>query len=107
MANGESSLAAPVISGSVLGSPFSDLFNNLTEINLRDGAKLTLYVDYVLLFCSGGFRGSKVGCKCTPLWQLVMYFCINKCTSPSNDYTAVECSNNNQAQLHTHVSAPY
>ena len=34
-------------------------------------------------------------------------FCVNNCTSPSNDYTAVECSNNNQAQLHTHVSVPY
>ena len=50
VANGEPSLAAPVISGSVLGPPFSDLFNNLTEINLKDGAKLALYVDYVLLF---------------------------------------------------------
>jgi len=27
--------------------------------------------------------------------------------SPSNDYAAVACSNNNQAQLHTHVSLPY
>ena len=36
-----------------------------------------------------------------------MYFCLNNCTSPSNDYTAMECSNNNQAQLHTHVSVPY
>ena len=32
---------------------------------------------------------------------------VNNCTSPSNDYTAVECNNNNQAQLHTHVSVPY
>ena len=51
----------------------------------------------------GGVRG----CTCTPLWQLLMHFCVNNCTSPSNDYTAVECSNNNQAQLHTHVSVPY
>ena len=34
-------------------------------------------------------------------------FRINNCTSPSNGYTAVECSNNNHAQLHTHISAPY
>ena len=40
--------------------------------------------------------------KGTPLWRLVMYFCVNNCTSPSNDYTAVACSNNNQAQLYTH-----
>ena len=45
----------------------------------------------------GGVRG----CKCTPLWRLVMYFCVRNYTSPSNDYTAVVCSNNNQAQLHT------
>ena len=42
-----------------------------------------------------------------PLRRLVMYFCVNNCTSPSNDYTAVECSNNDQAQLNTHVSVPY
>ena len=29
------------------------------------------------------------------------------CTSPSNDYIAVACNNNNQAQLHTHISVPY
>ena len=45
------------------------------------------------------------GCKCTHLWRLVMYFCVHICTSPS--YTAVTCSNNNQAQLHTHISVPY
>ena len=31
-----------------------------------------------------------------------MYFCIHNCMSPSKDYAAVACSNNNQAQLHTH-----
>ena len=55
---------------------------------------------------SGGFRGGKGGCKCTPLWQLVMYFYVNNCTSPSNNYAAVACSNDNQAQLPTHVSVP-
>ena len=54
---------------------------------------------------SGGFRGGKGGCKCTPLWQLVMYFCVRTCTSPSNDYTAVAWRNNNQAQLHTCISS--
>ena len=42
-----------------------------------------------------------------PLWQLVMYFCVHNCTSPSNDYVAVAWSNNNQAQLHTYISVPY
>ena len=51
---------------------------------------------------SGGFRG----CKCTPLWRFVMHFCVHNCTSPSNDYAAVACGNNNQAQF-THVSVPY
>ena len=32
---------------------------------------------------------------------------VHDCTSPSNDYGAVACNNNNQAQLHTHVSVPY
>ena len=36
-----------------------------------------------------------------------MYFCAHICMSPSNDYTAVACSNNHQAQLHTHISVPY
>ena len=26
-----------------------------------------------------------------------MYFCVHNCTSPSNDYAGVPCSNNNQA----------
>jgi len=52
---------------------------------------------------SGGFRGGKA----PALWRLVMYFCIHNCTSPSKDYAAVACSNNNQAQLHTHESVPY
>ena len=56
---------------------------------------------------SGGFRGHKGGANAPPLRWLVMYFCVNNCTSPSNDYTAVECSNNDQAQLNIHVSVPY
>ena len=36
-----------------------------------------------------------------------MYFCIHNCTSPSNDYAAMACGNNNQAQLHTHISVPF
>ena len=32
-----------------------------------------------------------------------MYFCVNNCTSSSNDYTAVECCNNNQAVTHSRI----
>jgi len=42
-----------------------------------------------------------------PLWRLIMYFFIHNCTSPSNDYAAVACSNSNQVHLHAHVSVPY
>ena len=32
-------------------------------------------------------------------------FCVHNCTSPSNDYAAVACSNNNQAQLDSRISS--
>ena len=54
---------------------------------------------------SGGFKG----CKCTPLWWLVMYFFIHNCTSPSNDYAAVACSSGMQQQqpgtVHSRISS--
>jgi len=56
---------------------------------------------------SDGFRGVRGGANAPPLRQLVMYFCLHNCTSSSNDYAAVECISNNQAQLHTHVLVPY
>ena len=60
---------------------------------------------------SGGFKGGKGwggggGGGGGGANGLVMYFCVHIYTSPSNDYTAVACSNN-QTQLHTHVSVPY
>jgi len=60
----------------------------------------------LLIEVSGRFRGVR-GVQMHPLWRLVMYFCVNNWTSPSNDYAAIACSNNNQAQLHTHVPVPY
>ena len=54
---------------------------------------------------NSGFRGGK-GDLHPPL-AASNVFCVNNCTSPSNDYTAVECSNNDQVQLNTHVSVPY
>ena len=51
----------------------------------------------------GGVRGVQMH----PPLAASNVFCVHNCTSPSNDYAAVACSNNNQAQLHTHVSVPY
>ena len=34
-----------------------------------------------------------------------MYFCVRNYMSPSNDYTAVACSNNNQAVIHSGISS--
>ena len=47
----------------------------------------------------GGVRGVQMH----PPLAASNVFCVHNCTSPSNDYAAVACSNNNQAQLHTHV----
>ena len=51
----------------------------------------------------GGVRGVQMH----PPLAASNVFCVHNCTSPSNDYAAVAFSNNNQAQLHTHVSVPY
>ena len=51
----------------------------------------------------GGVRGVQMH----PPLAASNVFCVHNCTSPSNNYAAVACSNNNQAQLHTHVSVPY
>ena len=51
----------------------------------------------------GGVRGVQMH----PPLAASNVFCVHNCTSPSNDYAAVACSDNNQAQLHTHVSVPY
>ena len=51
----------------------------------------------------GGVRGVQMH----PPLAASNVFCVHNCTSPSNDYAAVACSNNIQAQLHTHISVPY
>ena len=51
----------------------------------------------------GGVRGVQMH----PPLAASNVFCVHNCTSPSNDYAAVAYSNNNQTQLHIHVSVPY
>jgi len=50
--------------------------------------------------------GGKGGANAPPLAASNVLY-VHNCTSPSCAYAAVACSNNNQAQLHTHVSVPY
>jgi len=51
----------------------------------------------------GGVRGVQMH----PPLAAGNVLCVHNCTSSSNDYAAVACISNNQAQLHTHVSVPY
>ena len=62
-----------------------------------------VYLDSILAQwrIQGGVRGVQMH---PPL--AARNFCVHNCTTPSNDYAAVACSNNNQAQF-TDVSVPY
>ena len=51
----------------------------------------------------GGIRGVQMH----PYLAASSVFCVHNSTSPSNDYAAVAYSNNDQAQLHSHVSVSY
>jgi len=55
---------------------------------------------------SGGFRGVREVQMHPPLAASNVFF-VHNCTSPSNDYAAVACSNNNRVHLQAHVSVPY
>ena len=69
--------------------------NSLATYNSK--ASLGLALNMHVWSCRiDGYSNNVDGCS---LW------CV--CMSPSNDYTAVACNNNNQAQLHNHVSVPY
>ena len=72
---------------------------------LNDHAQLIYYISILKSPVAdlGGVRGVQMH----PPLAASKVFCVRNYTSPSNDYTAVTCSNNNQAQLHTHVSVPY
>ena len=54
-------------------------YDSLLLSCLRGQLPYQLDIQYI---SSGGFRGGKGGCKCTPLWRLVMYFCVHNCKSP-------------------------
>ena len=70
----------------------------------RDGRSKDFYTFQLKAVADlGGVRGVQMH----PPLVASNVFCVHNCTSPSNDYAAVACSNNNQAQLHTHVSVPY
>ena len=81
----------------------------INEIKYKKGVNRITYSNgiscrYILSVADlGGVRGVQMD----PPLAASNVFCVHNCTSPSNDYAAVACSNNNQAQLHTHVSVPY
>ena len=67
------------------------------------GTRLVKWLLPVAVADLGGVRGVQMH----PPLAASNVFCVHNCMSPSNDYAAVACSNNNQAQLHIHVSVPY
>ena len=53
---------------------------------------------------SGGFRGVRGVQMHLPLADSSI-FCVRNCSSPSNGYAAVACSNNKLAVTHTHINS--
>ena len=80
------------------GTEFSEQKGNvLYAVNPTIHSMLSTVADL------GGVRGVQMH----PPLAASDVFCVHNCMNPSNDYAAVACSNNNQAQLHTQVSVPY
>ena len=58
---------------------FTVVFGINSMSNALNSMRRSQKQNYIMV-TSGRFRG----CKCTPLWRLVVYFCVHNCTSPSN-----------------------
>ena len=56
-----------------------------------------LCVSCTLRFTAVADLGGVRGVQMHPPFAAINVFCVHNCTSPSNDYAAVACSNNNQA----------
>jgi len=102
-----------------LHSKRGEINSSLRQDSNLLNSKQVLISELLLIMCGcSSYNGVKKlfvvpsaggkGTQMHPLWRLVMYFCVHtcNCTSPSNDYAAEACRNNNQAQF-THVSVTY
>ena len=78
-----------------LAYPLLVMTTSVNQANINVGASVGPQPTYSTVADLGGVRGVQMH----PPLAASNVFCVHNCTSPSNDYAAVTCSNNNQAQL--------
>ena len=68
-------------------------------VNSKHVLSVYHYIFLISLEFQWRIQGGGKGGANAALWRRVMYFCVHNCTSLSNDYAGLACSNNNQAPL--------